>query len=74
MTVTTDLDLLKPRHVRDIILKWGVDMSAKFMRIDSSCGKLLSTTMELYSTEVEEFHNRQIDDNFSINVMFERVS
>jgi len=51
-----------------------VDKSAKFMRIDSSCGKLLSTTMKLYSTEVEEFRNRQIDDNFSINIVFEGVS
>jgi len=49
-------------------------MSAKCMKIDSSRGKFLSTTMKLYSTEVEEFHNRQIDDNFSTNVVFERVS
>jgi hypothetical protein len=51
----------------------GVDRSAEIMRIDSNCGKLLSTTMNLYSTEVEEFHNRQIYDNFSINFVFERV-
>jgi len=48
-------------------------MSAKFMRIDSSCGKLLNTTMKLYYTEVEELHNRQIGDAFSTTVVFERV-
>lgn len=63
MTVTVYLDLLNPRNLRDNI-KMGVDLSAKFMGIDSSCGKRLSTTMKLYSTEVEKFHNRQTDDIF----------
>jgi hypothetical protein len=51
ITIKTYLDFLKPRHIGDNIKMW-VDIAATFMRIDSGSGKILCTTMKLYSKEV----------------------